>query len=412
MITINDTIKIDKVVLGGEDIVVLSQMYLPIIGIDSYSLYIFLNNYNSEVKVRTILDFLHFDNIGVLEYAFNKLEAIGLVNKYFHKTKGYFYEFDLPVSKESFKANTLLSNMLIKNIGEVCYDNIFKNKDLKGYTIESKRFDEVFKTKGPVMKVFEANVPKDIKDNIVVVNDKFDYIVFKMLFEEREIDNNLLNDSNFEKEILKISYEYSLTEQEMKDAVMKSIKQNNDLKFEEIRNKAGYIYQNKTNSVSDVLFKEKKPEEYIVDLTSDENQILKWAETKSINDMLAMFSGGKGSLSDIKDFNKLKNVTGLSTDVINVLIFHLCGVKAGEALSFNYLEKVARNWIKAGIKNAKDAIIFLREKEENVKQKKTRKTVSEMPEWMNNPKDESDKQNKDNEYSEDDAKELMRKVFG
>lgn len=407
MITINDKIQVRKIQIGGEDLFVLTNLYMPIMGIDSFGLYIFLNNSEEEIYVRTILDFLHFENVGVLEYSLNKLEALGLVNKYQSKTKGYLYSFIRPVSKESFKNNSLLANMLISNIGEVVFTNLVKEDNLKGYNLETKRFDEVFKNKGTINKVFEANVPKEIKDNIIVKNEKFDYVVFKMLFDDNEIDKDLLNDSNFEKEILKISYQYSLNEEEMKDAVIKSIKQNQDLRYEDIRQRAGYIYQSKAPET--VLFKEKKPEEYIVDLTSDENQILKWATTKSISDMLAMFSGGKGSLADIRDFTKLCDVTGLPVEVINVLIFHLCGIKGGEGLSFNYLEKVARNWIKAGIITAKDALIFIREKKETKEEvKKGRKSVAAVPDWMKEKKEVKEEKN----FTDDEAKELLKKVFG
>ena len=407
MITINDKIQIRKIKIGGEDLFVLTKMYMPIMGIDSFSLYIFLNNGDDEIYVRTILDFLHFDNVGVLEYSLNKLEALGLVNKYQNKTKGYLYSFIRPVGLESFKANSILANMLISNIGEVAYTNLIKEESLKGYNLETKRFDEVFKNKGIVNKVFEANIPQEIKDNIIVKNDKFDYVVFKMLFGENEINKDVLSDSNFENEILKISYQYSLNEEEMKDAVIKSMNQNHDLRFEDIKLRAGYIYQNKTPET--VIFKEKKPEEYVVDLTSDENQILKWATSKSISDMLAMFSGGKGSLNDIRDFTKLCDVTGLPVEVINVLIFHLCGLKGGEPLSFNYLEKVARNWIKAGIATAKDALIFIRErKETNETTKRGRKSIVEVPDWMKEKKEIKEEKN----YTDDEAKELLKKVFG
>ena len=406
MITLNDKIQLQRINIGGEDLKVLTNMYLPIIGIDSLSTYLFLNNYSDEVCVRTILDFLHFDNVGVLEYALNKLEALGLVKKYNNKTKGYLYAFIRPVSGEDFKENIILSNYLIKNIGEVAYENLTKEVKIKGYVEETKRFDEVFKSKDKIAKAFDSNVPKDIKDNIVIKNDKFDYLIFKSLF-DGEIDNALLNDSNFENEILKISYQYSLTEDEMKEAVIKAIKQNNDLRFEDIRIRAGYIFQNK--QANNIIFKEKKPEEYIVDLTNDENQILKWATTKSINDMLAMFSGGKASLSDVNDFNRLYDLTHLPMEVINVLIFHLCGVKGGEQVSFNYLEKVARNWIKAGIATAKDAIIYIREKQEPLEKKKPgRKSVAPVPDWMNEKKEID----KNKEFTDEEASDIMKKVFG
>ena len=92
-----------------------------------------------------------------------------------------------------------------------------------------------------------------------------------------------------------------------------------------------------------------------------------------------------------------------------ILIFHLCGIKGGEGLSFNYLEKVARNWIKAGIVTAKDALIFIREKKETKEEvKKGRKSVAAVPDWMKEKKEVKEEKN----FTDDEAKELLKKVFG
>ena len=168
MISNNDYIKINKVNLSSDDIYVLSRLYLPMIGIDSLSIYNLLNNYDDEVSVRVLLDYLHFDSAGNLEYGINKLEALGLVKRYKNnKTNEFLLELIKPLSKQSFINDSFLSSLLIKNIGEVEFNKLKGiNKTLKGYQEETKTYDEVFKLKDKVVKVVQTNVPDDIANNI------------------------------------------------------------------------------------------------------------------------------------------------------------------------------------------------------------------------------------------------------
>lgn len=429
MLAINDSFTYEKVKIGFSELSVLSQMYLPIIGIDSFSLYLFLNNSeDNEKTVRNVLDNLHFSNVGILEYAFNKLEGIGLVKKLVHKSKGFMYVFQTPLDKESFISNAILSNVLYQSIGEVEYKKMIVDKDYKGYKDDTKSFDEVFSLKdsnsGLNISSIIDDTPKDIKDNIVVKNSKFDYVIFKMLFNDDKI-HDLLDDSSIKNEILKISYQYSLNEEEMKNAVMQSINKYEDLRMDYIKIRAGYIYQNKkVDLIVEESFPEKKPEEYVVELTADENEILKWAVNNSIANMLGLFSNGKASLIDVNNFVKVQDGTKLPTEVINVMIFHLSGLKEGENLNYNYIEKVAINWLKAGIKTAKDAIIHIREKAEKKNKTETngktyKKGESLLPEYMKDKpvQDNTDKEkNKDNTNKDSnvnsDVLDFMDEVFG
>lgn len=391
MITINDYIKIKKVNISSDDLYSLSRLYLPMIGIDSLSIYNFLNNYDEEISVRVILDFLHFDNVGLIEYGLNKLEAFGLLKRYKNnKTNVHLFCFLKPLLKNVFLEDTFLCNLLIRNIGEIEYQKIKTEKlSLKGYTEETKTYDEVFKVKDRVVKVITSDCPSEIKNNIRFKNTDFDYVVFKMSFEEDELSEAVLNDSEFENEILKISYQYSLNESEMKKAILQSIAKNNDLRIEDIERRASYIYQNKENKFDD--FPEKTPEEYVIDLTSEENDMMNFAIKLPINQALAAVSGGKSSIADIRDFNKLVDIHHIPTEVVNVLIFHLSKIKAGEIITYNYIEKIAVSWRKAGVHTAKDAIIHIREKEKEEKKPRYSKRVVEVSEWMKREQNESDK---------------------
>lgn len=399
MITINDSVKIKKTNIGGEDIFVLTNLYMPIIGMDSLSLYLFFNSCNDEILVRTILDFTHITNMQGLNNAINKLEGIGLLKKYHHENKGFLYEMERPVSKKSFKNTPILVHTLLQFIDKTAYESIIKENKYIGYKEVTKSFDEVFQ-KNKIISTSFTDITKQTEENIKIKNDKFDYLIFKLSFEDDALIE-LLNDSHFEKEILKISYQYNLNEEEMKKAVTDTISYKGDLTISELNNQAQRVFQNKKSNA--LNFPVKKPKAHVVELTSDENIILSWATTKPIGEFIELFSGGKASLVDVRDYNKLKDLFNVKEEVMNILYMHITGLKKGENTSYNYIEKVLSSWIKSGVTSAKDALIHIRD-EENTKEKKTKTYKSaSMDTWMTENNEE------ETSFIDDETK---RKVFG
>ena len=57
MLSVNEQIKITKIGICGEELFVLSQMYLPLIGIDSFSLFMILNTIKSADSISLITSF-------------------------------------------------------------------------------------------------------------------------------------------------------------------------------------------------------------------------------------------------------------------------------------------------------------------------------------------------------------------
>lgn len=414
MIEINDVIKIEKINIGGEDVRCLSELYMPIIGIDGFSLYVLLNSISAyEITIRKLLDYTHLDSVTILEQSLNKLEGIGLVKKYLKKqaSNDAIYKFKRPITKISFYNNSILSNLLRSRIGEVAFKELFKEKNLNGYTEQTLSFDEVY-NKDRKIYASSALVNNEMIDesNIVIKNKNFDYTIFKYAFTDDEIDKFVLDDEYFKTEIIKISYMYELSEIEMKDIIIKSINKENDLSLESIKKLAGRAFQNKESSVS-LDFPEKTPKIFNVEFTDTENSIYQQAMSFSITKMLGVCNEGKAALSDVNIYHKLLEIHKIPVEVINVLIFHLTGIKKGEPISYNYIEKVAVSWQKEGIKTAKDAIIHIREKEKQEKKTYSKKGSAPTPEWMKENNNEEMKES-ESTISQDDAKALAKKVFG
>ncbi len=413
MFNSHDIIKVNKVSLSGEDIFVLSTMYLPLVGMNSYSIYMMFNNLNGdEAQVKTILDFIGLQSSSAFTQSVAKLEGIGLVKKYYNEEKGYIIQLLAPISGKAFLKNDILKKYLYSQIGDVEVHNLekrYREKKISGYNDITLSFDEVFKP------VKDKNIPVSINDNeetdnIKVKNQKFDYLVFKLSFSDDDKISQLLNDSDFEEQILKISYQYQLDEQEMHEAINRTMAITQDLSFEGIAKNAGYIYQNKAQTT--VLgFEVKEAEEYKHEFKDDEKELIRLANSLSFAKMIEIASGIKPALAEINDFNKLQNLTGLPTGVINILIMHINKTKQGETVNYTYIEKVARSWMKMGIKSAEDAIRYLKSLQD-VKEapKKSRgKKVIEEPSWMKNKENSNDELTLEEKK---EAEELASKLLG
>ena len=412
MFNSHDIIKVNKVSLSGEDIFVLTSMYLPLVGMNSFAIYMAFNNLNGdETQVKTILDIIGLQSPNAFTQSVAKLEGIGLVKKYYNEEKGYILQLIAPISGKAFLKNEILKGYLYNQIGDVEVHNLekrYKEKKVTGYTDITLSFDDVFKP------VKEKNIPVSINDNeeadnIKVKNQAFDYLIFKMSFKEEELSSDLLNDSDFEEMILKISYQYQLNEIEMKEAIKRTMSISRDLSYEGIAKSAGYIYQNKAQTT--VLgFEVKTPESYDHNLKEDQKELIRLADSLSTAKMLESISGVKPALAELNDFNKLANLTGLSNGVINILIFYINKVKPGETVNYTYIEKVAKSWMKAGVKTTEDAVRYIETiKEKETTTKKRGKKVITEPEW----KDSSAEDKKElTDDEEKEAQELAKRLLG
>ena len=399
-------------------------MYLPLIGIDSFSLFMILNTIKSKEKivyVKKILDMMNITNVGLLDNAFNKLEAIGLVKRFYNESKQscrYLFEIQNPLDAKSFLNNDLLRNYLISQIGEVEYKTL-KNYVLKlnvsGYKYISKRFDEIFTTGDQKSSLYDNLLKKDIIDNIRVKNDKFDYSLFKLLFDTNFIDECVFDDETFTQEILRISYQYQLTEEEMKEAVVKAITIGQDLKFEDISKNAAYIYQNKSATYKPLVFTTREADVYVPEVSDEVKELVERFDNMSVADLLSEITGGKAVVSELRNFEKLAKETNFSEGVLNVLISYVVTNKGGEIPSYNYLEKIAKTWLRAGVKTTLDAINYINkpveQKEKVVKGKKEKKSSQ----WVSDYAESIKENEKQEELSDEDIQKGIAagsKLFG
>lgn len=130
-LAVNGTFKIYKRhCLSGEDYRVLTRLYLPIIGVDSFGLYHLLSVIDeSETHAfKFLLDSLNFPSVAYLDRAFSKLEAVSLIAAHHSKQKdAYLFSVKAPLSAAAFSAHPLLFSFLRGQIGELAADKLKVN---------------------------------------------------------------------------------------------------------------------------------------------------------------------------------------------------------------------------------------------------------------------------------------------
>lgn len=382
---IYDNFKVhNKFQLNSEDYRSLTLLYLPLMGLDSYTTYATLMalDYDEVYPFKKILDLLHFTNINLLNKAIDKLEGLGLVQSFYSETKGYLYELYPPLSFASFFDNELLSGLLETQIGEVEFKKLaIKQKTRNiGYKNISKKFNEVYKTSE--RSVFSP-LKNIVKNELSLDNNEFNYSLFKVLFDSSILSEDVLNDPEFKKRIERISFLYKLTEEDMRNVIIKTIDVDKNLEYASISKNAKFMFQEKYQASSPRI--ESLVEDQFIPSSIDDSwrDFINMLESQSIIDILQGLSGIKPSASEITMFEKLQSNTKFPTSVINLMILYVNKEKGGELPSYNYFEKIANTWARANVKNAYDALKLLNEDKVIEKPNKSTKAKKEklLPDW-------------------------------
>lgn len=219
--------------LSQDDYNVLSLLYLPIIGKDSYSIYMIMisllsrnankvNLTQSEINDMLGLKIDEFVSIR------KKLEAIGLMNTYYKKNE-FVYLLKAPLSARQFFNDGVLSVYLKNAVGEDLFLKLvetFKvekfNKD--GYVNITELFDNVYNIEE---EEIEINVDgylldKNINSSIKKGQFEFDYDEFVNTLNLTLNEKNKLT-SSFEKLINDTAYTYKLTIDDMQKIYYRSL---------------------------------------------------------------------------------------------------------------------------------------------------------------------------------------------
>ncbi len=412
---------INKSLLNESDKLVLSMLYMPIIGNVSISLYLSLYNElkaNSYISVELTHHHL-MTNLGInlreLKEARMKLEGIGLLKTYYMEgsVNSYIYELYSPISANEFFNHPIFNIVLYNNLGKEEYDrvlNYFKlpSINLKGYTEITSPFDMTFKSKNYTNFEIENNdiINKEKAKLNYYYDFDFDLLISSM-------PKNLFNPktlNKINKELIRdLSFLYDLDPYSMSEIVKISLNEFGMIDKESLRKNVRKYYQyNNSNRLPSLVFKTQP--DYLMSPKGDNSprgKMIKVFETISPYKFLKSKNNGvKPSERDMKILEGLLVDFKLNPAVVNVLVDYVLRIN-NKKLVKNYIETIASQWKRLKIETAKEA---MEQAEKEYKKYKKTIVVKEqskkkdiLPSWFN-------KEIKKEELTEEEKREFEELV--
>ena len=361
----------------SQDPTTLVQCYLPIIGQDALSLYLytlaFWDDGQKEHLFAAILNHLNFGMDRLLK-AFKILSAFNLVTLY-QKGDGYELAIHPTLSSSDFLRHTVYRTLLEKKIGEPAVSDL-RQESAEGEALTvplSQAFPEI----EDIANTEETLGKADFKND-------FDLEHFRQLMAR---DNLRFQDEQTDVlELFKIADEKKWTW------------------FE--------TYQlAKATAVSQVIsvkrMREKLAQESVSsDFSPQEATIIREAKSKTALQFLAGIKQTRnaGIIQAERDLLKQMADLGLLDEVINIVILLTFNKVDSANLNEKYAMKVANDYSYNKVRSAEEAVLRIREKNQKGQEQKVAKTnqaKTNVPKWSN-PEYK-------NETSEETRMELERK---
>lgn len=343
----------------SQDPTTLVQCYLPIIGQDALSLYLytlaFWDNGQKEHLFAAILNHLNFGMDRLLK-AFKILSAFNLVTLY---QKGEVYELAIhpTLSSSDFLRHTVYRTLLEKKIGEPAVSDL-RQESAEGEALTvplSQAFPEIEDMADTEETLGKANFSND-----------FDLEHFRQLMAR---DGLRFQDEQTDVlELFKIADEKKWTW------------------FE--------TYQlAKATAVSQVIsvkrMREKSAQKSVSsDFSPQEATIIREAKSKTAQQFLAGIKQTRnaGIIQAERDLLKQMADLGLLDEVINIVILLTFNKVDSANLNEKYAMKVANDYSYNKVRSAEEAVLRIREKNQKGQEQKVAKTnqaKTNVPKWSN-----------------------------
>ncbi|MEG0794577.1 MAG: DnaD domain protein [Bacilli bacterium] len=383
----------NKTTLEDFDKNILLAFYEPIVGHLAISLYLTLwNDLSQNKQISRDLNHHHLMSIlkcplNVIKEAREGLEAVGLLKTYVKSgnVNNYIYELFSPLTPNEFFNHPVLNIVLYNNIGASEYEYLKKQYqkikiDLKDYLDVSKSLDEVYVSVShtPVNDIVERTI-NDIECKEQV---DFDLII-------SSIPKGIINEKAFNKKtrelINQLSFIYKIDSLKMVELIRVVLNEYGMIDKNNLRLAARKLYQFNNGSLPTLIYRTQP--EYLKSPNGDvsmRGKIIKVFENTNPVDFLRNKNKGvKPSSRDIKLIEMLIVDMELSPAVVNVLLDYVLR-KNNNKLILAYVEAIASQWKRSGIKTATEAMEFAEKEHKKVYKKSSDVTKKvEEPVWFN-----------------------------
>lgn len=406
---------VNKSILSDTDRKYLISFYEPIIGHLATSIYLTLVN-DLELNSQVSRDLTHHHLMSILKIplktlknAREALEAVGLLKTYFKSgsINNYIYEIYSPLSPNEFFNHPILNIVLYNNIGATEYEYLKKQyqkikMDTKDYKDITKRLDEVMDS-GINIPGSDA-IERSIND--VSVGDKVD---FDMILSS--IPKGVINEKAFTKKtrelINQLSFIYKIDTLKMIELIRSILNEFGMIDKNALRLQARRMYQFNNGALPTLIYRSQP--EYLKSPAGDTSmrgKIIAMFESINPVDFLRnKYGGTKPTNRDIKIIESLVIDLEMPPAVVNVLLDYVLR-KNNNKLATNYIETIAGQWKRAGLKNATEAMNFAEKENKKYTKKFDNEKVTKEPVWFNKVNEASKVTEADKEELENLLKEF------
>lgn len=391
---------VNKSILTDFDKKILISFYEPIIGHLAATLYLTL--FNDLERSRSISrDLTHHHLMCILKCPLNiikeareSLEAVGLLKTYLKTgdVNNYLYELYSPLAPNEFFNHPILNVVLYNNIGATEYEYLQKEYqrikiDTKEYLEITKSMDEVYTSVSdlPVLDSIERSI------NDIIVNDQVD---FDLIISS--IPKGIINEKAFNKKtkdlINELAFIYKIDSLKMMELIRTVLNEYGMVDKNNLRIAARKLYQFNNGALPTLIYRSQP--EYLKSPEGDNSmrgKIIRAFESINPVDFLRnKYRGAKPTNRDIKIIESLIIDLELPPAVVNVLLDYVLR-KNNNRLSQAYIETIAGQWKRAGLKNASEAMDFAEKENKRLTKKLApTKTSSKEPVWFNKTSEKED----------------------
>lgn len=383
---------INKTILSDIDKKNLMSFYMPIVGPIAILLYLTFWEDLKDLDETSYL--LHHHLMSVLKCssksikeARESLEAVGLIKTYVKEENVliYIYELYSPLSANEFLNHPIFGVVLYNNMGSEEYDKLIKSYqkkkyDLSEYTEITKQLDSVYEPKNTK----EVHDIKERETSDVILKSQIDYDLIMA-----SIPKNILNEKALNKKtkelIDKLSFIYNADTLKMIEFIRKSINEFGMIDKTLLRETARKYYELSSGSLPTIVYRSQP--DYLKKAkgdTSIRSKAIAMFENTSPYDFLKIKNKGVNpTAKELKLVESLLLDLELTPAVVNVL-FDYCLRKNNNRLTNAYVETIASQWRKAGIKTAAEAMSFAAKENKRTTKGNSSKTKKEadVPTWF------------------------------
>ncbi len=382
---------VSKTILNLEDRDNLIMLYEPIMGPLAVSLYLTLwrdlknNSFKSEEYNHHHLMCLMKLDLKSIKEARCALESLGLLKTYVKQGDIYSYVYELysPMSPREFLNHPVLNVVLYNNIGKMEYDAIKKSYEKKSMSLSE--YEDITSSLNMTFAssniLPEVDATERVKQNIQAKN----VIDFDMLI--ASIPKDILNEKAFNKRtrelIENLAFVYNLDTIKFSEIIKNVINERGFIVAEELRKLARnyYTYHN-NGKLPTLVYKEEKTG-ILENMSKRDKIIYVFENTKPYDFLKSKYHGVTPTNRDLKLLETLCCDLNLKPAVVNVLIDYVLK-KNDNKLNKNFVETIAGQWVRSGVKTAREAM-SLAEKEQKkliAKAPTNIKTPEDVPVWF------------------------------